>query len=118
MSGGSLPLSACIFRSNRTPSGCHGVPIPITVDSVRRTPTYLRSPWERYVFEVGGLPFPLRSRVHVELEGIEAGAGPHEIAIRFDDPAIGIAWPDVGGAFILSEKDRDAPTLAEATRVG
>ncbi len=34
-------------------------------------------------------------------------------AIRFDDPAIGIEWPDVGVAFQLSDKDRDAPLLAD-----
>jgi len=33
-------------------------------------------------------------------------------AIRFDDPAIGIEWP-LPGEFILSEKDRTAPLLAE-----
>jgi dTDP-4-dehydrorhamnose 3,5-epimerase len=34
-----------------------------------------------------------------------------ERAIRFDDPAIGIAWPDM--ALTLSEKDRAAPLLSE-----
>jgi dTDP-4-dehydrorhamnose 3,5-epimerase len=33
-------------------------------------------------------------------------------AIRFDDPAIGIAWPIAAGEIQLSEKDRDAPLLA------
>lgn len=37
-----------------------------------------------------------------------------ERAIRFDDPAIGIAWPEVGTAFILSDKDGDAPYLKDA----
>jgi len=36
-----------------------------------------------------------------------------EGSIRWDDPQIGIQWPAVGGDFILSEKDRRAPTLAE-----
>jgi dTDP-4-dehydrorhamnose 3,5-epimerase len=35
-----------------------------------------------------------------------------ESGIRFDDPQICIQWPDVGG-FILSDKDRNAQTLAE-----
>jgi len=34
----------------------------------------------------------------------------HERAIRFDDPAIAITWPV--DAPLLSEKDRNAPTLA------
>ena len=33
-------------------------------------------------------------------------------AIRFDDPAIGIIWP-LPGEFILSDKDRNAPHLAD-----
>jgi len=37
----------------------------------------------------------------------------HERAIAWNDPAIGIAWPDVGAAPTLSDKDRDAPGLAE-----
>ena len=36
-----------------------------------------------------------------------------EGAIRWDDPKIGIQWPAAGGDYILSEKDRRAPTLAE-----
>lgn len=34
-----------------------------------------------------------------------------EEGIRWDDPSIGIAWPDPGCSFILSEKDRGLPTL-------
>ena len=36
----------------------------------------------------------------------------HDRSLRFDDPAIGIEWPDVGIEFQLSAKDRDAPLLA------
>jgi len=36
-----------------------------------------------------------------------------ERTIRFDDPVIGIDWPDIGGPFILSDKDRSAPLLGE-----
>jgi dTDP-4-dehydrorhamnose 3,5-epimerase len=38
----------------------------------------------------------------------------HDRSIRFDDPAIGIDWPLHGARPILSDKDRAAPTLAEA----
>jgi dTDP-4-dehydrorhamnose 3,5-epimerase len=40
----------------------------------------------------------------------EHGPG-HEGGIRWNDPALGIAWPDM--PIIVSEKDRHAPTLAE-----
>lgn len=38
----------------------------------------------------------------------------HDRSIRFDDPEIGVAWPDIPGGFQRSEKDRDAPLLAAA----
>lgn len=36
----------------------------------------------------------------------------HDRSIRFDDPEIGVAWPDLPGGFQLSAKDRGAPSLA------
>ncbi len=36
-----------------------------------------------------------------------------EGAIRWNDPQIGIQWPSARGNYILSEKDRRAPTLAD-----
>lgn len=33
--------------------------------------------------------------------------------IRYDDPAIGINWPNVGVKLMLSDKDRRAPLLSE-----
>lgn len=35
----------------------------------------------------------------------------HERAIRWDDPSLAIAWPELGAAFTLSDKDRAASTL-------
>lgn len=35
-------------------------------------------------------------------------------SIRFDDPTIGIEWPDLGTSLTLSDKDRKAPFLADA----
>ncbi len=37
----------------------------------------------------------------------------HDRSIRFDDPAIGVAWPFGGGEPVLSAKDATAPRLAE-----
>jgi dTDP-4-dehydrorhamnose 3,5-epimerase len=39
---------------------------------------------------------------------------PSDRGIRWDDPAIGIDWPDMGGAPLLSAKDAAAPLLADA----
>jgi dTDP-4-dehydrorhamnose 3,5-epimerase len=43
---------------------------------------------------------------------------PHaEGCIRWDDPTLAVAWPDVGGAPLVSAKDAAGLSLAEATRV-
>ena len=36
-----------------------------------------------------------------------------EGAIRWNDPALGIAWPELGAEPVLSEKDLEAPLLAD-----
>ncbi len=38
----------------------------------------------------------------------------HDRGIRWDDPDIGIDWPDVGIDPIVSQKDEDAPVLRDA----
>ena len=38
----------------------------------------------------------------------------HDRSIRFDDPDIGIEWPLPAAAFVLSQKDRNAPLLRVA----
>jgi dTDP-4-dehydrorhamnose 3,5-epimerase len=37
----------------------------------------------------------------------------HDRAIRFNDPSIAIAWPAIGEAFAISEKDNAAPLLSD-----
>ena len=37
-----------------------------------------------------------------------------ELGFRFDDPEVGIAWPDVAGGYVLSPKDRVHPSFREA----
>jgi dTDP-4-dehydrorhamnose 3,5-epimerase len=48
-----------------------------------------------------------------------AGYAPgREHTINALDPVLDIAWPAVGDAPIMSDRDRDAPTLAEAQAAG
>jgi dTDP-4-dehydrorhamnose 3,5-epimerase len=39
--------------------------------------------------------------------------GAQECGFRFDDPEVGIAWPLAAGELEVSQRDRDAPTLAQ-----
>jgi dTDP-4-dehydrorhamnose 3,5-epimerase len=43
-------------------------------------------------------------------------AAASEIAIRWDDPTLAIEWPALDVAYILSDKDRAAPSLEETVR--
>lgn len=42
---------------------------------------------------------------------------PLEAGVLWNDPALGIQWPDIGQAFQLSDKDRALPVLAQQTRL-
>lgn len=45
---------------------------------------------------------------------VDAAYSPgHDCAIRFDDPTIGIEWPEQLAPFQLSDKDASAPLLAD-----
>ena len=37
----------------------------------------------------------------------------HELSVRWDDPRLGIEWPDIGVPIALAARDRDAPLLDE-----
>ena len=37
----------------------------------------------------------------------------HDRGLRWDDPALGIAWPVAAGEAVLSDRDRRHPTLAD-----
>jgi dTDP-4-dehydrorhamnose 3,5-epimerase len=41
-----------------------------------------------------------------------------EGGIIWNDPAIGIAWPDLGREYLLSEKDRKLPDFSAAMTAG
>lgn len=52
-----------------------------------------------------------------ETEVIYKVTGPysreHEGVVRYDDPDIGIEWPQTGGPLTLAPRDRDAPLLRD-----
>lgn len=54
----------------------------------------------------------LEARTEVLYKVTKPYSRTHERIIRFDDPAIGIEWPVLSDALILSDKDRAAPSLA------
>jgi dTDP-4-dehydrorhamnose 3,5-epimerase len=41
----------------------------------------------------------------------------HEGVLRYDDPDIGIDWPETGGPLTLAPRDRDAPLLRDTKPV-
>ncbi|MDI7862069.1 dTDP-4-dehydrorhamnose 3,5-epimerase [Rhizobiaceae bacterium n13] len=49
--------------------------------------------------------------IHYKVTALYSAA--HDRGLRWDDPAIGIAWPDSSGQVVLSEKDRVQPLLAD-----
>ncbi|HUP41982.1 MAG TPA: dTDP-4-dehydrorhamnose 3,5-epimerase family protein, partial [Thermoanaerobaculia bacterium] len=57
----------------------------------------------------------LSEAAQVEYKCTELYDAGDELAIRWDDPEIGIAWPVAEP--VLSEKDRKAPRLAEIERL-
>jgi len=53
----------------------------------------------------------LSERADVQYKTTDYYSPPDEVGIRWDDPALAIAWPDLGIPYALSAKDRAAPTL-------
>ena len=56
----------------------------------------------------------LSETAEVQYKTTDYYAPPHERCVRWDDPQLGIRWPDVGGAPILSAKDREGRLLRDA----
>ena len=96
----------------------------VTVDLRQDSPTFLqylgvmanaenqRQVWAPAEFARGFAAMEDNTEVQYKCTGMFDKAG--DSAIRWDDPAIGIAWP-VGNP-ILSEKDINAPSVAEFFR--
>lgn len=100
-----------------------GAIFDVAVDVRRGAPTYGR--WVARVlsadaghqllvptgFAHGFMTLEANTQVHYKVSAPYSKE--HERAIRWDDPAIGIDWPDTGRAPTLSGKDNDAPPMAD-----
>lgn len=60
----------------------------------------------------------ISERVDLAYKVTEYYSPRHDRCIRWDDPDIGIDWPDIGTAPMLSPKDADAPLLRDAETFG
>lgn len=49
--------------------------------------------------------------IHYKVTALYSAA--HDRGLRWDDPAIGITWPDSAGDVVLSDKDKVQPLLAD-----
>ncbi len=55
----------------------------------------------------------LEADTEVQYKASATYSPPHDRAIRFDDPDLAIEWPIAAADFIISDKDRAAPSLAD-----
>jgi dTDP-4-dehydrorhamnose 3,5-epimerase len=101
-----------------------GAILDVVVDLRRGSPTF--GEWEGFELDDEGLHqlfvpvgfahgFCVTSEIADVVYKCDAYYHPEtERAIRYDDPAIGIAWPDI--ELVPSERDANAPLLAEIAR--
>lgn len=100
-----------------------GAIFDVAVDIRRGSPTFgrwvcvelSRGKWNQLFvpagFALGFLTLVPNTEVAYKVSDFYSPA--HDRAIRFDDPAIGIAWPQGLSPFQLSAKDEAAPHLSE-----
>lgn len=100
-----------------------GVIYDVIVDIRKGSPTY--GQWEGYILSEANhrqLLVPagfahgfvtLTANCNVQYKVNEYYSKEHDGGITFDDPAIGIEWPMPVEKLVLSEKDKNHPTLAE-----
>ena len=101
-----------------------GVIFDVAVDLRRTSPTFgrwtgvelsaqnFRQLWVPAGFGHGFVVVSESAEVQYKTTDYYAPA--HERCIRWDDPAIGIRWPDIGMAPVLSAKDAGGCALADA----
>jgi len=110
------------FAQDKLVRVSRGAVFDVAVDLRRRSPTYgkwagaiLSAELWNQLFIPGGFAhgfMTLEDDTEVQYKVSAPYSREHERSLRFDDPAIAIAWPDVGGPVRQSAKDRDAPLLA------
>jgi dTDP-4-dehydrorhamnose 3,5-epimerase len=96
----------------------------VAVDLRRSSPTYRQwvgaelsaeNGWQMWVppgFAHGFLT--LSPRAEVQYKVTDYYVHEYDRSLRWDDPEIGIEWPQPEDEFVLSDKDRDAPFLVDA----
>lgn len=96
----------------------------VAVDLRRSSPTYRRwvgtelsagNGWQLWVppgFAHGFLT--LSARAEVQYKVTDYYVHEYDRSLRFDDPELGIEWPEANGEILLSDKDGDAPYLIDA----
>lgn len=98
----------------------------VTVDIRRGSPQYaqwvgvrLSAENKKQLFIPRGFAhgfLTLTDDVEVQYKADNYYSPEHDGGVRWDDPVIGVAWP--AEPVILSDKDRNAPTLAERAAAG
>ena len=100
-----------------------GAILDVVVDIRKGSPTFRRSAsielsrekWNQLFVPIGFAHgfVTLLPNTEVAYKVSDTYSPAHERAIRFDDPALDIAWPKALQPFQLSPKDRAAPLLAD-----
>ena len=103
-----------------------GVIVVVAVDIRRGSPQYaqwvgvrLSAENKKQLFIPRGFAhgfLTLTDDVEVQYKADNYYSPEHDGGVRWDDPVIGVAWP--AEPVILSDKDRNAPTLAERAAAG
>jgi dTDP-4-dehydrorhamnose 3,5-epimerase len=112
------------FAQDKLVRVTRGAILDVVVDIRRSSPTFGKwvalevsaEKWNQILvpkgFAHGLMTLVANTEVLYKVTGVYSKE--HDRSIRFDDPAIGIDWPGLGGVRHLSDKDKNAPLLADA----
>lgn len=100
-----------------------GSAFDVAVDLRPQSPTYRQwagvtlsaAEWNQLLIPEGFAHgfLTLEPDTEVQYKASAAYSASHDRAIRFDDPVIGIDWPVAAAELILSDRDSNAPLLAD-----
>jgi dTDP-4-dehydrorhamnose 3,5-epimerase len=100
-----------------------GAVFDVAVDIRRDSPTYkqwtgirLDAVKRHMLFIPAGFAHgfcTLEDETEVLYKVTETYSQPHDRGVLWNDPEIGIAWPKLGVAYVVSEKDRQLPLLQD-----